>query len=98
MRYCQQKNLSLEWLINGRGPMHSNYLVSPTPEATVTASSEDDLLDLAATVYQMIQNDDAKLSAQKFRQLLKHAYDDTINQMELKPVEDKIRNLIRLAM
>lgn len=98
LSYCRRKNLSLEWLINGRGPMHSTYLVSPAPDANASQSSHDDLLDLAATVYQMALTDGASLSPEKFRQLLRHAYDETINQLEPKPVEDKIRNLIRLAM
>lgn len=55
VEYCRRKQVSLEWLVNGRGPTHSTDIVAESGAIYQVDTSQDIVYSIAADLYAALE-------------------------------------------
>lgn len=95
--YCQRRQVSLEWLINGQGASHVTQLVAE-PGAVYRLDTDQDLLyTIAADIYRALRQSNTELSPEKFAQIMRLLHRDMLDSRREQVAYDKILDVVKLA-
>lgn len=91
LSYSRASGVSLDWLLNSRGPMRSNDMVSETGGIYRVTTDQDIVYSLAAEVFRAVVDSGVKLSPELFRNIVHLLHRDMLNNQQLSVPYDKIR-------
>lgn len=95
--YCQRRQISLEWLINGRGAREATQLVSEPGAVYRLDTDQDVLYGIAADVYRALQQSHAEISPDKFSQVLRLLHRDMLHSRSEQVAYEKILEMVKLV-
>jgi len=94
--YSRRKNISLDYLVNGRGnPGVSEIRVSDSAGIYTIETNQDAVYDISAQVYSELENQRKEAAPEKFKQLVKLLHRQTLETGN-PPSADKIKELVLL--
>lgn len=96
IQYTRMEQVSFEWLINGHGPPRRRDLVAEPGAIYRVDTNHDALYRLAGDIYKAADEASARLTGEKFAQLMRLAHRETIDRGEPVPYA-KIVELVKLA-
>jgi len=91
--YSRRKKVSLEWIINGRGPLLSTNMVTEEGAIYHVETDQDVVYDIAAQLHAALQG--REIPADKFSQALKMLHRESIATGQ-PPAVDKVTELVKL--
>lgn len=97
VEYSRQHGISLDWLLNDRGPVRARDLVTETGGMYRIATDQDAVYVIAADVYQALQETGIVLSADKFRHTVRLLHRDMLQQGDADVPYAKVLDVVRLA-
>lgn len=97
LAYCLRRQVSLEWLINGRGASQVTALVAEPGSVYRLETDQDVVYGIAADVYRALQQEGAAISPDKFAQVVRLLHRDMLQAGEEAVAYDKVREVVRLA-
>lgn len=95
--YCQRRQISLEWLINGRGAARVTALVAEPGSVYRLETDQDTVYRIAADVYRALQQQGTVISADKFAQVVRLLHRDLLHSGGDTVAYDKVLEVVRLA-
>lgn len=95
--YCQRRQISLEWLLNGRGAREVNQLVAEPGAVYRLDTDQDAVYRIAADVYRALQQSGTTLNAEKFAQVVRLLHRDMLHTHSDAVAYDKILEVVKLA-
>jgi hypothetical protein len=95
--YCQRQQVSLEWLLNGRGASHVTQLVAEPGAVYKLDTDQDVLYQIAADIYRALRQSDTELSPEKFAQVMRLLHRDMLGSRSQQIAYEKILEVVKLA-
>lgn len=95
--YCQRKQISLEWLINGRGAIAVTQLVAEPGAVYRLDTDQDVLYRIAGDVYRALQQSNTQLSPEKFTQVMRLLHRDMLHTRSEQVAYEKVLEVVKLA-
>jgi hypothetical protein len=95
--YCQRRQISLEWLLNGRGASHVTQLVAEPGAVYKLDTDQDVLYRIAADIYRALRQSDTDLSPEKFAQVMRLLHRDMLHSHSQQIAYEKILEVVKLA-
>ncbi len=95
--YCQRRQISLEWLINGRGAREATQLVAEPGAVYRLDTDQDVLYRIAADVYRALQQSQTAISPDKFAQVLRMLHRDMLHSRSEQVAYEKILEMVKLV-
>jgi hypothetical protein len=96
LEYGRRRKVSMEWLLNGRGPIDNEILAVAEPGVVYKVeTNQDAVYDIAAQVYTELLAEGKQPGADKFRQLVKLLHRSMLETGQI-PTADKIKEIIIL--
>jgi len=95
--YCQRRQISLEWLLNGRGASHVTQLVAEPGAVYKLDTDQDVLYRIAADIYRALRQSDTELSPEKFAQVMRLLHRDMLDSRGQQIAYEKILEVVKLA-
>jgi hypothetical protein len=95
--YCQRRQISLEWLLNGRGASHVTQLVAEPGAVYKLDTDQDVLYRIAADIYRALRQSDTELSPEKFAQVIRLLHRDMLDSRGQQIAYEKILEVVKLA-
>lgn len=95
--YCQRRQVSLEWLLNGRGASHVTQLVAEPGAVYKLDTDQDVLYRIAADIYRALRQSDTELSPEKFAQVMRLLHRDMLDSRSQQIAYEKILEVVKLA-
>lgn len=95
--YCQRRQVSLEWLLNGRGATHITQLVAEPGAVYRLDTDQDVLYRIAADIYRALRQSSTELSPEKFAQIMRLLHRDMLDSRSEQIAYDKILEVVKLA-
>jgi len=95
--YCQRQQVSLEWLLNGRGASHVTQLVAEPGAVYKLDTDQDVLYRIAADIYRALRQSDTELSPEKFAQVMRLLHRDMLDSRSQQIAYEKILEVVKLA-
>ena len=94
--YCQRKQISLEWLINGRGASQVTQLVAEPGAIYHLETDQDVLYQIAADLYRALDQQQIRITADKFAQALRLLHRDMLQTGKQQVAYEKILEVVKL--
>ena len=95
--YCQRRQISLEWLLNGRGAREVTQLVAEPGAVYRLDTDQDAVYTIAADVHRALQQSGTSLSSDKFAQIVRLLHRDMLHTHSDSVAYDKIVEVVKLA-
>lgn len=95
--YCQRRQISLEWLLNGRGATQITQLVAEPGAVYRLDTDQDVLYRIAADIYRALRQSNTELSPEKFAQIMRLLHRDMLDSRSEQIAYDKILEVVKLA-
>jgi Bacteriophage CI repressor helix-turn-helix domain len=95
--YCQRRQISLEWLLNGRGASHVTQLVAEPGAVYKVDTHQDVLYRIASDIYRALRQSDTELSPEKFAQVMRLLHRDMLDSRSQQIAYEKILEVVKLA-
>lgn len=95
--YCQRRQISLEWLINGRGAREVTALVAEPGAVYRLDTDQDVLYGIAANVYRALQQLQTDISPDKFSQVLRLLHRDMLHSRKEQVAYEKVIEMVKLV-
>ena len=95
--YCSRKHISLEWLLNGRGPTRLARLVAEPGAVYQVATHQDVLYRLAGDVYRAVGETGLAISPEKFAGIMHLLHRDMLDAGVDEVSYEKVLKVVRLA-
>lgn len=95
--YCRRRQVSLEWLLNGRGATHVTQLVAEPGAVYRLDTDQDAVYRIAADVYRALQQTNASLNPEKFAQVVRLLHRDMLHSRSDQVAYDKIVEVVKVA-
>lgn len=95
--YCQRRQVSLEWLLNGRGAINITQLVAEPGAVYRLDTDQDVLYRIAADIYRALRQSSTELSPEKFAQIMRLLHRDMLDSRSEQIAYDKIMEVVKLA-
>lgn len=95
--YCQRRQISLEWLINGRGAREVTQLIAEPGAVYRLDTDQDVLYQIAADVYRALQQADTQLTPEKFSRVMRLLHRDMLHNHSQQVAYEKILEMVKLA-
>jgi hypothetical protein len=95
--YCRRRQISLEWLINGRGAAQVTALVAEPGSVYRLETDQDMVYRIAADVYRALQQQDTAISADKFTQVVRLLHRDLLHSGGDAVAYDRVVEVVKLA-
>lgn len=95
--YCQRQQVSLEWLLNGRGASRVTQLVAEPGAVYKLDTDQDVLYRIAADIYRALRQSDTELSPEKFAQVMRLLHRDMLDSRGQQIAYEKILEVVKLA-
>lgn len=96
--YGREKGISLEWLVNGKGPIYLKHMIRDDGLIYEVKTNQDAIYDIAADVLNYMHGNNIHLSRTKIYTLIKLLHRDAL-QMEVARIpESRIKEVIELAL
>lgn len=96
LEYGRRKKISMEYILNGRGPVENDRFGVAEPDAVYTVeTNQDAVYDIAAQVYAELQAQGKTAGQDKYRQLIKLLHRNMLETGQ-PPGDGKIKELIML--
>ena len=95
--YCLRRQISLEWLINGRGAAQVTTLVAEPGSVYRLETDQDVIYRIAADVYRALQQQGTAISADKFGQVVRLLHRDMLQNGGDAVAYDKVFEVVKLA-
>ncbi len=95
--YCQRTQVSLEWLLNGRGATQVTQLVAEPGVVYRLDTDQDVVYRIAADVYRALQQSDTPLTPEKFAQMVRLLHRDLLHTRATQIAFEKILEMVKLA-
>lgn len=96
--YAREKGVSLEWLVNGRGPVHIRELAVAEPGAIYRVETDQDAVyRIAALVTTHCLEHGIRLPEQKIENIVKLIHRDMIAAGQEEVSRARVEELINLA-
>ncbi len=95
--YCQRQQVSLEWLLNGRGASHVTQLVAEPGAVYKLDTDQDVLYRIAADIYRALRQSDTDLSPEKYAQVMRLLHRDMLDSHGRQIAYEKILEVVKVA-
>lgn len=96
LEYARLKGVSMEWLLNGRGPKSTADMISEPGAIYRVETNHDAMYLLAGDIYKAVDEVGVRISGEKFAQIMRLAHRETLDRGEPVPYA-KILELVKLA-
>ncbi|KAF0193200.1 MAG: hypothetical protein FD165_303 [Gammaproteobacteria bacterium] len=93
--YSRKSGISLDWLLNDRGPMRTNDLVAEPGAIYRVTTDQDVVYKLAAEVFQAVVESGINLSPEHFRNIVRLLHRDMLNHRETSIPYDKVLETVK---
>ena len=97
VEYSRKQGISLDWLLNERGPMRIRDIVAEPGEIYRIATDQDAVYAIAGDVYRALQETGTTISPEKYQQTVRLLHRDMLQQDERTIPFDKVLEIVRLA-
>ena len=95
--YCQRRQISLEWLLNGRGAVRVTELVAEPGVVYRLDTDQDVVYRIAADVYRALAETGMTLTPEKFAQVTRLLHRDMLHSNAADVAYDKVLEVVKLA-
>ena len=95
--YCLRRQISLEWLLNGRGAVRVTELVAEPGGVYRLDTDQDVVYRIAADVYRAMRESGTELSPEKFAQVTRLLHRDMLHSHSDQVAYDKVLEVVKLA-
>jgi hypothetical protein len=96
--YCQKRQISLEWLLNGRGAVHVTELVAEPGVVYHLDTDQDVVYRIAADVYRALRESGTELNPEKFAQVTRLLHRDMLHSRGDQVAYEKVLEVVKLAV
>ena len=95
--YCERRQISLEWLINGRGAAEVTQLVAE-PGAVYRLSTDQDVLyQIGGDIYRALQETGTPCTPEKFSQVMRLLHRDMLHAHAKTVAYEKVLEVVKVA-
>lgn len=95
--YCLRRQISLEWLLNGRGAVRVTELVAEPGVVYRLDTDQDVVYRIAADVYRAMRESGTEISPEKFAQVTRLLHRDMLHSHSDQVAYDKVLEVVKLA-
>ncbi len=97
--YCHSKHISLEWLINGIGPITVSKIMVAEPGALYRVETDQDgVYSLASNVYKALLKLGREISPKKFEEIVRLLHRDMLDSGATDISFEKVMDVVKLAI
>lgn len=94
--YCQRNNVSLEWVLNGRGAIQVTQLVAEPGAVYQLDTNQDVLYRIGADLYRALQETDLRITPDKFAQTARLLHRDMLDSGANQVSYAKVLEMVKL--
>lgn len=96
--YCREREISLEWLINGRGPQ-SVLDIAAEPGAIYRVPTDQDAICLlSGDIYRALQETGREITPEKFADIVRLLHRDMLDRRLDRLPYEKVQHVVKLAV
>lgn len=98
LTYCQRHQVSLEWLINGRGPASVSDMAAEPGAIYRIETNQDAVYFLSSNVYRALLESDREIQPEKFAYIVRLLHRDMLDSNADEVPYEKVLGVMKLAV
>lgn len=96
--YCHRQQISLEWLINGRGPIFISDMAAEPGAIYRVETNQDAIYLLSSNIYRALQESEREIAPEKFADVVRLLHRDMLERKADEVPYEKVLRVVKLAV